>query len=291
MNLEHEPLEESAPLACNLAPERCHVDPSTGESCAWYHGLWQILRIMRLVESPDYHAAFFRDAFRAIGAGGSPPRLLVSGSADYGMLAQVLSAFRGTGIEPEITVIDRCETPLALNRWYAARFGVAIETSCCDLLDFESGRPFDAICTHALFGRFSPGERVALLAKWRSLLRPGGAVVTVSPLRPGNDARMAAFAPDQILAFRAAVEVIAQRAGDSRWPEPDQLARAAETYARRHHVHPVRSLEELRALFEGAGFRLQELSQVPAVSDVRYRINGPTIVGCADYARIVAVRT
>ena len=291
MSSEPEPLEESAPLARKLATECCRVDPLTGESCAWYHGLWQTLRIMRLVETPEYHAAFFRDAFRAIGAGGSAPRVLVSGSADYGMLAQVFSAFRGAGIEPEVTVIDRCDTPLALNRWYAERRDAVLETSCCDVLEFECAQPFDAICTHAFFGRFSPSERVALLTKWRSLLRPGGAVVTATPIRPGNDAPMAGFAPDQILAFRAAVEELAQRAGDTVFPEPCQLAQAAETYARRHQVHPVRSLEELRVQFEGAGFRLNDLSRVPATSTAPYRISGPTVVGCADYARIVAIRT
>ena len=56
----------SAPLALERAPGLCRVDPQSGESCAWNHGLWQILRLLGLVLTPAHHAAFFRAALQAL---------------------------------------------------------------------------------------------------------------------------------------------------------------------------------------------------------------------------------
>src|SRR5262245_36311726 len=101
-----EPLELSAPLARRLAPQLCHKDPASGESCAWQHGLWQYLRILGMNHSPRAHAAFLLEALAATARPGM--RVLVSGAADYSMLAHVLAATRAA----EVTVLDVCETPL-----------------------------------------------------------------------------------------------------------------------------------------------------------------------------------
>jgi hypothetical protein len=52
----------------------------------------------------------------------------------------------------------------------------------------------------------------------------------------------------------------------------------------------MRSDNDLRRLFEEAGFRIDHLSLTPAVAVVAHEVRGPTIVGSAGYARIVAVR-
>src|SRR5688572_27639449 len=107
-----EPLAESAPLARKLAPSLCAVDPRTGERCDWQHGLWQTLRLLGLITTPVHHAEFFRGAFAGLEDGA---RILVSGTADYAMLAQVIAVSR----EAKITVLDVCGTSVELNRWYA----------------------------------------------------------------------------------------------------------------------------------------------------------------------------
>ena len=54
-----EPIASTAALALRLASTLCHKDPATGESCAWYHGPWQLLRLLGLVMTPARHADFY----------------------------------------------------------------------------------------------------------------------------------------------------------------------------------------------------------------------------------------
>jgi len=46
-------------------------------------------------------------------------------------------------------VVDRCDTPLALCRWYAERAGFEIDTRASDILRFQDAQGFDAIVTPA----------------------------------------------------------------------------------------------------------------------------------------------
>ena len=206
MSLPIEPLNESAPLALDMAARACRVDPATGERCDWSHGLWQFLRVFRLVGSIEYHTTFYRDALALVDAvhGGARPRVLISGASDYGVLARVLWAFRGREMEPDITVVDLCETPLELNRWYAARERCEITTVAADITAFRSARPFDAICADSFLGRFAPDARAALAKRWHALLRPGGTALVINRLRADADgaARHQAYGGDLVVGER-----------------------------------------------------------------------------------------
>jgi SAM-dependent methyltransferase len=283
-----EPLRESAPLAHALAPTLCRADPATGERCAWNHGLWQYLRLFGLVTTPVHHRDFFARALSAPPEGAQPARILVSGSADYAMLAEVLGAMHGRAAS--ITVLDICETPLALNRWYAARLSQPIETQRADILAYDAAQPFDAICTHAFLAMFAPQRRPALLGRWRALLRPGGRVITVNRVRPGFGGAQAGFGAGEVRAFRDAVLARAQAMRDVLPIEPEALAREAEDYARLQRVYPVRSAEEVRALFEDGGFRIDEFTCAPIERRAQNPIAAPTVPGDADYVRVVASR-
>jgi 2-polyprenyl-3-methyl-5-hydroxy-6-metoxy-1,4-benzoquinol methylase len=280
-------LELSAPLARRLAAARCRVDPETGRSCAWYHGLWQYLRLFELVETPRYHAAFFREALAALPER-RDPAILVSGAADYSMAAHVVAGCRELGRAPKVTVLDRCETPLQLNRWYAERAGIAIETRCLDVLACEESGQFDGIFTHAFLGRFPPAQRAVLFTKWRQLLRPGGAVATVTPVRPGDE-QVAGFDARGAEALRETVRGIATAWRGALDVAPATLADEAWRYAQMHRVHPVRSAGELHELLEAAGLRVARLEHVASLASMLGVPRGPTIVGSAAYLRIVAV--
>src|SRR5262245_17285805 len=104
--LPGEPLASSAPLAARLAPDLCRRDPATGESCAWYHGFWQYLRLAGMGTSPAGHAAFLREGFA--GLAGAPARVLVAGGADYSMLAHAAAACRAHGAAAEFVMLDWC---------------------------------------------------------------------------------------------------------------------------------------------------------------------------------------
>lgn len=279
----------SAPLARRLAPSLCRVDPASGESCAWSHGLWQYLRLMGLVTTPEHQAEFLDGAFALVAAGSRSPRVLVSGTADYAMLHQALCAFRRRGVEPEVTVLDICETPLELNRWYAGREGARVRTVRADILDYRDPEGFDAVCTHSFFGRFAPQQRPVLVAKWCELLRPGGHAITVNRLRPEGGERVS-FAPEQARAFRDLVSKTAVAMRESLDVAPEELAREAERYTARPAMYPVRSREELAGLLQTGGFAIGHFSTEPVRHAAAPGVRGPTLPGDALYARVIAMR-
>jgi SAM-dependent methyltransferase len=284
-----EPILESASLARELAGRLCQRDPETGENCSWYHGLWQYLRLLRLVATPEHHADFYRDALDSVANDSSAPRLLIAGAADYSMLAHVLALCSERKLEPELVVTDLCETPLMLNRWYADRAGRPISTHRCDILQYPDAPPFDAVCTHSFLGRFSPVERQELVKKWRQLLRPGGRVITVKRIRPGGGSAITGFTQAQARAFQSRVLAAATALRGTLEVDPARLADDAGIYARRNRTWPIQSQEEIRALFEHAGFKVERLSCAPLIGRSR-GAGGPTELGDAAYAQIVATR-
>ena len=274
-------------MAWKLAAELCGTDPISGENCESYHGLWQYLRILDLVETPSYHTPFF---FETLGNAPRPdgrPRVLVSGTADYSMLAHVIAAFRAHGVEPDVTVLDLCRTPLALNEWYAAQVGLKIQSHLASVLDYETPDGFDVICTHAFLGRFTPSERVTLFGRWSRALRPGGQLITVSPVRPGHPAPMVSFTPEEVEGFAARVRAAAETTGGFS-VDFGRLAEVAREYARNRRVYPVRGEEELRQLLDRSGLRIVHLDRVPPLKGDRRAGRGPTVAGNSEYLRLVA---
>jgi SAM-dependent methyltransferase len=277
-----EALEEAARLAREQAPALCRRDPATGHTCAWNHGLWPTLRLLGLVTEPALHGEFLRGALRAVPA--KRPRVLLSGAADHALLAQVLAAYAGRAAR--VTVLDICETPIMLNRWFAARAGTEIETRCTDILDFEAFGTFDVICTHAFLGNFDGARRSALAARWHALLAPGGKVVTVNRLRPGREPQWVAFSVDQIWSYRARVE----EAAKAHALQVAGLGRAAEAYAQRQAIFPLSSTEDLRLLFDRAGFNIEHLTAAPMAVTAQQQVNAPTVPSADLYAHLIAAR-
>ena len=112
-----EPLADSAPIARDFAGKFCLKNKQSGKDCSWYHGFWQELRLMGLATSPEHHSSFFPQAMEILRQGRKSLRILISGSADYSILAHMVHACRVSDIDPELTIVDSCETPLRLNNW------------------------------------------------------------------------------------------------------------------------------------------------------------------------------
>lgn len=282
-------VHESAPLARWIADRLCRVDPATGESCAWYHGFRLYLRALGLAITPAHHAEFLREAFAGSVVEGQRVRVLVSGAIDYSMLAHVVWACRECGATADVTVVDVCDTPLFLNLWFARRVGVPVRTVRSNILAYESADPFDFVCTNAFLGQFSPRQRPELVARWHSLLAPGGRVVTVTPVRPGAGRDPVGFTPGEAEALRDAVREAAREQAGRLDLDPDGLAEIADAFAARMRVHPVQSVEEVATLFGEGGFSLEHLSLSP-VADGRGDLTGPTVSRSAEYALVEACR-
>lgn len=286
----YEPLSESAPISFAAAPRTCSHEDGRGQGCAWYHGLIQYLRLLDVVEGPPANADFLLRNFRALGSAGDFGRVLVTGSADYSTAAHVLAGYRQVGAEPAITVIDRCETPLMINRWYGKEEGATIETAAAALLDYTPAAPFDMVTTHCFLGYFSHTDRPQAIAKWRDCLRPGGKVVTVNVIRPGESPDIRRFTSEMIDAFAKRVRKAADACGGFPGLLPEDLEDRARTYAGNFWNYPVREEAEVRALFTDNGFSIDYLDMGVPPDGNADGASGSTVKGALRYVSIVASR-
>lgn len=165
-------IEENLPVmaaqAYALADRHC-------AHCRNFHALWPYRRLARMCSAASFGAPVIERTLRALLAPGRC-RVLIAAAADTGLLATVVRA--GAGLRPDITVIDRCETPLELNRQFAARWSLPLQTHRLDLADFDL-QGFDVIYANEILQHFPNDRRVDLLARLRRALRPGGHLVCV----------------------------------------------------------------------------------------------------------------
>ena len=235
-----------------MAPALCPGDPNAADACVWYHRVWQYLRLFEIITSIRTNTAFLVETFDRLAS--RHPRVLVSGSADYGMLAHLAHAYKGRPLD--VTVVDLCPTTLHLNRWYADRFGFDLQTVQSNMLEFASERPFDLVCTHNFVGRFDLVARRRLVDRWHALLRPGGVVVTTQRIRPNGREAIARYTPDEIRELVARVTAAATTYRGSLPARPDELGRATYEYALRKGGHVIRSTREISDVFEASGFEV-----------------------------------
>ncbi len=286
--MAEEPLLTTAPIARQVAPTLCSRR-GPEQDCSWYHGMWQYLRLFGLASAPARHEGFFVDALGALAATGSHSRVLVSGAADYGTLAQVLRAYEGASSPPDVTVLDRCGTPVVLSSWYGTFLGVSLRTAVTDVLEYAPDAPFDVICTHSFLSQFAAETRLALVAQWRNMLRPGGAVVTTTRISSPATNGATRFTPEQTVSFTERALQEARRLDDLPC-SPEGMAEDARTYAARTVVHSVGSADEIVRLFEDAGLRISRLDVHEIAGNAPTSEWGPSTSRTAMHAEIVATR-
>ena len=285
-----EPLTLLAPLASETGAIHCRDGDGPDPKCSWYHGTLEYLRLLDLVISPAAHRDFFVSRIQALAEDRSFRSILISGAGDCSMMIQVLNGFGAAAVEPDITVLDRCGTPLALNRWLAEREGLSIEIIRSEILDFDTDRTFDLICTHCFLGYFTPDVRPALAAKWFSLLRPGGRLMTVNPIRDTPDYALVQFTPDQAASFVDRALKAAESRPDMMAVGLDWFRQRVRTYAANFGSFPVRSGDEFRGLFEAAGFTVEAMNLLHLLgTPTTPSTSGPTELGLK-FMSMAAVR-
>jgi hypothetical protein len=281
---------ESARMAWERAPTTCATGWRGDESCAWYHGFWPTLRVLGLAATPEREAAFFGDAFGECARTGEHDRVVVTGAADQGQLAHVLSAWARAGRDPELTVLDQCGTPLRLCEWFAGRNNRSVRTIVTDVLRWEPDRAWDVATSHAFVGMLPHAEKAALVARWAAALRPGGRVITNARIDPAWDAACPGFSAEQVEQFVAVVREHAEASGDEGIPATDALAAAARRYGQRMLSFPFASADEVRDLFERGGFRMLRFDVVEMTGRDASRRSGPGTNRGGTFAQLVAER-
>lgn len=179
-----EPLSSSADYCYNIAKSVCSKDYIDKASCVWYHSIWQYLRLLDLVSSPEWHSEFYIENMIKIFERKLSPKVLISGTADYSMLAYIIYCCKLTSNSAEIYVLDLCNTPLEMCKWYAKREKVKISVINADLFTYDFGNiKFDIICTDAFLTRFSNNQIINIIAIWKELLNQNGCIITTVRVR------------------------------------------------------------------------------------------------------------
>lgn len=284
-------LADCANLARRFARENCWRDPETGETCAWYHGFWPYLRLLDYGSSPAIHKAFYLDGLVDYAGKPGPIRILVSGAADFSMLAVVLEALQSAKTPPRISVVDRCETPLMLCGWFAKESGYDVETMAADILDYSDSDGFDAIVTHSFLGSFNTEDRSKLARRWFELLRPGGKLLTINRLREQEPAGLVPFSTSQSATFLSRLSADLQQQRELLDCDPAEVIAMGKAYIERKQSVPVSSKSELIDLFVKAGFVMEHCEALEMTDPGKARPEGPTMPGGATYMKVIAARS
>jgi 2-polyprenyl-3-methyl-5-hydroxy-6-metoxy-1,4-benzoquinol methylase len=220
------------------------------ESCDWYHGTWQYLRLLNMVAVPPWYE-FYNDALGNVLRQRPNAEVLISAAADYGMLATLHDAIRATGATPRIVLYDICPTPIRACQWYAERHGLSIECVCANLLTCDiPPASFDLIVTDEFLTVIKSEDKPQIVKRWRELLKPGGTLVTTAmigdattpELRRGYAERSRRLLADHAASFPH------HNNGHSA-----ELRSRLELFASVHTRHMLKDEDEVRRLFDGFG--------------------------------------
>lgn len=155
-----------------------HLEP---ESCAWYHGTWQYLRLLDMVAVPHWHREFYNRTLGGILREKPNANVLISAAADWGMLASLHEAVELAGANPRIVIYDICKTPLKACQWYANLHKFSVQTKCANIItETIPEAPFDLIVTDEFLSVLKSEYKPLIAHRWKELLKPGGSVVTVA---------------------------------------------------------------------------------------------------------------
>jgi hypothetical protein len=72
--------------------------------------------------------------------------------------------------------------------------------------------------------------------------------------------------------------------------EPEEALRGAQRTVSQRRSYPLTSLEEIRSLFEQAGFIMKRLSFVPLTTGADPEVSGPSTPGNPNRVGIIAIR-
>lgn len=251
-----EPLKESAPLALSWSKHECSQADGEHSGCAWYHGSWQVFRLLGVFHSILSDDDFFLPTLTRLIDGGVR-RILISGAADYALLARVAAAAGPHAKDMQVTVVDLCNTPLRLNAWYGEKFGIQVEVIKHNVLDYRPSQPFDLICTHSFLCFFNETERRHLVQRWWECLQPGGWVLTAQRARTEDSKPIIAYSKEEIEALSSRTRRAAEEQYETHGVEPGVAHQLAGGYGRFHWTYLIRTAQEIQSLFEDQGFNLE----------------------------------
>lgn len=214
--------------------------------------------MLGLVSNPSWHGAFYAAALRHVLEAGER-RVLISGAADYSMLAHVANAATN---HVDVTVLDWCETPLIANRWYAQKVALrSVTTVAQDAREHLPRDSYDVVVSDSFLPRFDSRSVHKLVRTWRDSLSPNGLAITTVRIHPKEHVQQQSKA-----SIAARWGEVAEDAA-AWWPMSQQvpiadLAERARAFALRQERTANVDPAELRNLFMQEGFTSVDVSEV-----------------------------
>lgn len=175
----YEELAKTAPIIDEIAGSYCKPNTYGSQSCRWYHGSWQYLRLIDMVSSPDWHNSFYTHKIHIALTDPNRRKILVYGTADYGILEMIYSTMGKDSKLLDITVVDKCETPLRACKLYAESHGYEVKIVKVEeqLLNLNSNY-YDLIITDHLLTVVTEDQVPVIIDHWFKLLSPNGILLT-----------------------------------------------------------------------------------------------------------------
>lgn len=180
------PTREDLPALSRLA---YRISATECAGCRNYHVTWPYLRsIGANGGGPEFNWSDQRAIVAGASAGRRHVRWFLAGSADAGQLAMVAEAMKAhPAATYDVTIVDRCATPLALCREHAAAESIALETIQGELDDYVAAEGFDVVLMHHTIVFVPPPKRAAFIKNAARWLAPDGRLVmTLSLDAPGE---------------------------------------------------------------------------------------------------------
>lgn len=135
-----------------------------------YHTLWGALRACESVDSLQSEEPIFSPVISPFVKDES--RLLIAGSADPGILC-TLGRIAGSR-QPNFTIVDKCEAPLALIEEFSAMRGAPCDTLHADILELDGCKVWDFIFVHYTHAFVAPSHQKRFFGALARSLAPGG---------------------------------------------------------------------------------------------------------------------
>src|SRR4051812_43068932 len=145
--------------------------PGACGDCRNQHALWTYLRLTRASTGAERQDSKLEAELRDFLAEGRR-NVLIAGAQDTGLLALVARA--GADLEPDIAVLDICETPLKLCERLAGTWTLPIEIIRQDLYGLDIERRFDLVLVHGTLNFIAADRQAEVLRRLQRAMRPGG---------------------------------------------------------------------------------------------------------------------
>lgn len=172
-----------------LSKAHCEGGYISESTCSWYHTSWQYLRLLNMVSTPSWHGDFYLNGLLCFTGKEEQTRVLISGTADYGMLQQITRIPNACKLK-EIMIIDLCKTPLLICDEYNKKYHgghLKINTLKQDITNNTvKNESYDIIMTDAFLTRFDNKNRKIVVEQWGNLLTPKGKIVTTVRVESGE---------------------------------------------------------------------------------------------------------